>query len=179
METILEGLPGVTNFFDDIIIPANGFDNLLSVLSATLERLKTHGIRLNRAKCVFATPTLECLGHKIDHHGLHKSDKHIIAVRDAPQPVTSEQLQLLLGKATYYSAYIPNLSDRTRPLRDMLLTDPFKWTPDAEKAYQDIKEALISPQVLMQYDPSLPLILATDASKTGLGAVLSHRLENG
>ncbi|XP_024877348.1 uncharacterized protein K02A2.6-like, partial [Temnothorax curvispinosus] len=166
METILEGLPGVTNFFDDIIIPADGFDNLLSVLSATLERLRTHGIRLNRAKCVFATPTLECLGHKIDRHGFHKSDKHIAAIRDAPQPTTPEQLQLFLGKATYYSAYISNLSDRTRPLRDMLLTDPFKWTLDAEKAYQDIKEALISPQVLMQYDPSLPLILATDASKT-------------
>ncbi|XP_024891943.1 uncharacterized protein K02A2.6-like [Temnothorax curvispinosus] len=179
MEIILKGLSGVINFFDDIIISANGFDELLSRLSATLDRLRTHGVRLNRTKCVFATPTLECLGHKIDGHGLHKSDKHIEAIRDAPQPATPEQLQLFLGKASYYSAYIPNLSDRTRPLRDMLHTDPFKWTPNAEKAYQDIKKTLISPQVLMQYDPSLPLILATDASKTGLGAVLSHRLGNG
>lgn len=31
----------------------------------------------------------------------------------------------------------------------------------------------------MSYDPSLPLLLATDASKIGLGAVLSHRLGNG
>ncbi|XP_043476691.1 uncharacterized protein LOC122507831 [Leptopilina heterotoma] len=50
---------------------------------------------------------------------------------------------------------------------------------EANRAYETIKNALISPQVLMQYDPSLPLLLATDASKTGLGAVLSHRLPDG
>ncbi|XP_058828188.1 uncharacterized protein K02A2.6-like [Topomyia yanbarensis] len=44
---------------------------------------------------------------------------------------------------------------------------------------EEIKLALILPQVLMPYDPNLPLILATDASKFGLGSVLSHRLENG
>ncbi|XP_061396205.1 uncharacterized protein K02A2.6-like [Musca vetustissima] len=61
----------------------------------------------------------------------------------------------------------------------MLLQQEFKWTKDASEAYEQIKNALISPQVLTPYDPSLPLILATDASKTGLGAVMSHRFPNG
>lgn len=61
----------------------------------------------------------------------------------------------------------------------MLLRKLFRWTPAAEKAYNEIKKTLISPQVLTPYDPSRPLVLATDASKTGLGAVLSHRLSDG
>lgn len=61
----------------------------------------------------------------------------------------------------------------------MLRTENFEWSEEADKAFNDIKHTLISPQVLMQYNPTLPLILATDASKTGLGAVLSHRLQNG
>ncbi|XP_037808343.1 uncharacterized protein K02A2.6-like [Lucilia sericata] len=61
----------------------------------------------------------------------------------------------------------------------MLKGEEFKWLEEANKSYEDIKNILVSPQVLMPYDPSLPLLLATDASKTGLGAVLSHRLSNG
>ncbi|XP_062538719.1 uncharacterized protein K02A2.6-like [Armigeres subalbatus] len=180
METVLQGLEDfVVSFYDDIIVFANDFNGLLQALTVVLDRLRLNGLRLNRSKCVFATPSLECLGHRIDRYGLHKSSKHIEAIRDAPRPTTPEELQLFLGKATYYSAFIPNLSSRARILRDMLLADTFTWTSEADEAYLDLKEVLTSPQVLMQYDPTLPLILATDASKTGLGAVLSHRLSNG
>ncbi|XP_061514505.1 uncharacterized protein K02A2.6-like [Anopheles gambiae] len=118
MESVLQDLNNVVNFYDDIIVAAANFDNLLETLKATLQKLKDNGLRLNRAKCVFAVPSLECLGHKIDRHGLHKSDKHIAAIRDAPRPNTPEELQLFLGKATYYSSFIPNLSTRDRSLRD-------------------------------------------------------------
>uniref|UniRef100_A0A182PWJ4 RNA-directed DNA polymerase n=1 Tax=Anopheles epiroticus TaxID=199890 RepID=A0A182PWJ4_9DIPT len=136
-------------------------------------------LKLNRSKYVFAVPSLECLGHRIDKELLHKSTKHIEAISNAPRPSTPEELQLFLGKATYYSAFIPNLSSRTKLLRDMLKTSNFECSVQADEAYRDAQQTLISPQVLMQYDPSLPLLLATDASKTGLGAVLSHRLSNG
>ncbi|XP_035897214.1 uncharacterized protein K02A2.6-like [Anopheles stephensi] len=179
METVLQGLTNVVSFYDDIIVFAANFEELLVALTSTLSRLQQSGLKLNRSKCVFAVSSLECLGHRIDHEGLHKSTKHIEAIRDAPRPSSPEELQLFLGKATYYSAFIPNLSSRTKVLRDMLQASNFVWSPEADRAYQDVKLTLISPQVLMQYDPSLPLLLATDASKTGLGAVLSHRLSNG
>lgn len=179
METVLQGVPNVINFYDDIIVFADSFENLLSALIAVFDRLKDHGLRLNRSKCVFATSALECLGHKIDAHGLHKSDHHIEVIRDAPRPSNPDELQLFLGKATYYNAFIPNLSSRSRCLREMLNDGTFEWNPERVAAYEDIKAALISPQVLMPYDPNLPLVLASDASKFGLGAVLSHRLANG
>lgn len=179
METVLKGIPNVLNFFDDILVFAENFDELLSILDLTLERLTSHGLILNRDKCVFASPSVEFLGHKIDVHGRHKSDKHIEAIRDSPKPSTPEELQLFLGKATYYSTFIQDLATINRPLRDLLLMESFKWTPAAEEAYRDIKNALISPEVLIQYDPSLPLLLATDASSIDLGAVLSHRMSDG
>ncbi|XP_037944434.1 uncharacterized protein K02A2.6-like [Teleopsis dalmanni] len=61
----------------------------------------------------------------------------------------------------------------------MLKTKEFCWTGEADAAFTQLKQILTSPQVLIPYDPSLPVMLATDASRTGLGAVLSHRLENG
>ena len=42
-----------------------------------------------------------------------------------------------------------------------------------------LKESLVSSQVLIHYDPSLPIRLAADASAYGIGAVLSHVLDDG
>lgn len=57
----------------------------------------------------------------------------------------------------------------------MLLNESFTWTKDAEKAYMDIKNILISPQVLMPYDSSLPLLLATDSCRNGWGAGMGQK----
>ena len=50
---------------------------------------------------------------------------------------------------------------------------------DCERAFEEAKEALSSAAVLMHYDPKLPLILTTDASAYGIGAVISHICPNG
>jgi len=83
------------------------------------------------------------LGHKIDELGVHKSDMHIQAIRDVPKLSTPEDLQLFLGKATYYNSFIPDLATKAHPLRDMLLAEPFKWTPAVDRAYSELKLILI------------------------------------
>uniref|UniRef100_A0A182PWL4 Integrase catalytic domain-containing protein n=1 Tax=Anopheles epiroticus TaxID=199890 RepID=A0A182PWL4_9DIPT len=115
MEAILQDLTNVVSFFDDVIVFAKNFEEMLSALNATLERMQQNGLRLNRSKCIFAATSLECLGHRIDRHGLHKSDRHIAAIRDAPKPSTPEELQLfLVYKSTSqntnadYCSRIPN-----------------------------------------------------------------------
>ncbi|XP_011701123.1 PREDICTED: uncharacterized protein LOC105457890 [Wasmannia auropunctata] len=120
IESVLQDIPNVLNFFNDILVFADNFDNLIFSLDAVLQRLRNNGLKLNRDKCIFATTTVEFLGHKIDAQGIHKSDKHIQAIRDAPKPSTPEELQLFLGKATYYGSFIANLLSRSRPLRDIL-----------------------------------------------------------
>ena len=95
---MLQGIANVCNFFDYILIYSVDFDAMLLTLQTTLDRLREQGLRLNRSKCVFAAPTVEFLGHKIDSTGIHKSDKHIEAVRDTPKPTNAEELQLFLGK---------------------------------------------------------------------------------
>uniref|UniRef100_A0A1I8Q6T1 RNA-directed DNA polymerase n=1 Tax=Stomoxys calcitrans TaxID=35570 RepID=A0A1I8Q6T1_STOCA len=176
MEMVLQGLEHVHNFFDDILVFAENFEELMTVLEQVLERLRVNGLKFNRSKCVFATKEVEFLGHHINGEGLMKADKHMEAIRNSPRPSTIEELQLFLGKATYYCAFIHNMLTKDRPLRQMLKTVPFQWTPEAEEAYNVIKEDLLSPRTLITYDPQLPLVLATDASKTRLSAVLSHRL---
>lgn len=111
--------------------------------------MRSHGLRSNSAKCIFVTLSVEFLGHKIDAQGIYKSDKYIEAIRDALKLSTQEELQLFLGKATYYNAFIPQFSSKDHLLRDMLCQEIFKWILAAEKTFKEIKITLTSPQVLM------------------------------
>ena len=47
------------------------------------------------------------------------------------------------------------------------------------KAFDKVKELLLSSRVLVHFDDSLPLTLSCDASPYGVGAVLSHMMPNG
>ena len=54
----------------------------------------------------------------------------------------------------------------------------YTWTSAAQKAFDSVKEMIISNTVLTHYNPKLPVKLAFDSSAYGLGAVISHVMEN-
>ena len=58
---------------------------------------------------------------------------------------------------------------------------PFHWTSDCERAYQQLKDSLISSPVLTypRFNSGDPFVLETDASILGLGAILFQRQEDG
>ncbi|KAK9694430.1 RNase H-like domain found in reverse transcriptase [Popillia japonica] len=56
---------------------------------------------------------------------------------------------------------------------------PFKWDKNCKKAFAAVKREISSERVLAHFDPTLPLVLATDASPYAVGAVLSHVYPDG
>jgi len=55
---------------------------------------------------VFSARSIEILGHKINDQGILKSNKHVEAVLSK----SIEDVHLFLGKASYYTIFIPNLA---------------------------------------------------------------------
>ena len=56
---------------------------------------------------------------------------------------------------------------------------PVTLTPEAEEAMRVLKEKIMSVPVLVFPDFNKPFLLETDASKEGLGVVLSQKQDNG
>ena len=93
MDTILQGLPNVFCYIDDILITGPDDDTHLRNLTTVLERLQRHGVRMKKAKCRFMAKSVIYLGHKIDSEGLHTTTDKVDAVcqctRTAQCPTTA------------------------------------------------------------------------------------------
>lgn len=61
------------------------------------------------------------------------------------------------------------------PLTQQLKKDAFGWTPEAEAAFQKLKQAMVTVPVLALLDFSQPFIIETNASGYGLGIVLMQK----
>lgn len=53
------------------------------------------------------------------------------------------------------------------------------WSKECQSAFEEIKKCLLSDLALTHFDPQKELILTSDASDYGIGAVFLHRLEDG
>ena len=80
----------------------------------------------------------------------------------------------------YHGKFIRSLSSILQPLIQLLQgNQEYNWSPRCEEAFKKAKNSLSSSNVLVHYDPSLPVILESDASQYGIGAVIFHRFSNG
>ncbi len=90
---------------------------------------------------------------------------------------TKTQVRAFWGLAGYYLCLIPNFSSLASPLTDLTRKgqpEKVPWGPEEEEAFQRVKTALTSEPILRAPDFSCPFLVQTDASDTGLGAVLSQ-----
>ena len=180
MESIRQGIEHVTLYIDDILVTGRTEAEHLQDLAEVLSRLEKAGIRLKKDKCAFMLKSVEYLGHIISAEGLHPTTEKIRAIMAAPTPQDVTQLKSFLGLINYYSKFLPNLSHVLAPLYKLLQnTQKWTWGPAQATAFQKAKGELTSSRVLVHYNPDLPVVLDCDASPYGIGAVLSHQLEDG
>eukprot|EP00731_Ephydatia_muelleri_P009634 Em0005g220a len=180
MDTILQGLPGVVCYQDDILVTGKEIDEHLKNLERVFGRLKEFGLRLRLTKCKFLKESVEYLGHVISRNGICTSPKKIEVIQKAPIPLNVTELRSFLGIVNYYGKFIQSVADLCAPLNELLQKNtPWIWTATCMKSFNQLKQALGSAEVLCHYNPSEEISLACDASAHGLGAVLSHHFKDG
>ena len=180
MESVLEGIPYVGVYIDDIIVTGKTDAEHLATLKIALTRLQDIGLRIKRPKCRFMQTQIEFLGHVIDQHGISPAPGKVDAVVNAPRPKNLTELRAFLGLLNYYGKFLPDLATKLHPLNKLLKKQQeWKWTRECDTAFNWAKQALTSAQVLVHYNPELPIRVAADASAYGIGAVLSHVLGDG
>ena len=91
LDTLLQGIPGVWVYLDDILISGQSEEEHLARLSEVLRRLAESGMRLKEEKCNFLLSSVEYLGHVISSKGSSTSDTKVTAISNAPSPTNESE----------------------------------------------------------------------------------------
>ena len=183
MEHVLRGLQwkNCVCFLDDIIVFGRSVDELLDNLGLVFERLQEANLKLKPSKCKMFCEQVQFLGHVVSGSGIACDPGKVSAVANWPQPRNVSEVRSFLGTAGYYRKFVKGFAAVASPLT--ALTEKgrkFVWSEECEKAFDTLKLQLTTAPILAypSPDPDDKYILDTDASDTGIGAVLSQ-VQNG
>ncbi|XP_055542887.1 uncharacterized protein K02A2.6-like [Wyeomyia smithii] len=180
IDSMVAGIPGVKPYLDDIMIAGKTQEEHDRNLYAVLERIQDYGFHLRIEKCRFSLPQIKFLGHIIDEDGLHPDPEKTRAISQMPAPKNISQLRSYLGAINYYGRFVGQMKELRAPLDRLLKKDArWDWTAECQRSFERFKTILLSDLLLTHYDPDKEIIVAGDASKDGLGAVIMHRFPNG
>lgn len=165
-------------YLDDIIVVSETFSEHLTLLRTVLERLQFGNLTINLNKCKFFRKQLKYLGFVVDEYGLRTDPDKVKAIIDFPVPTNRKDVKRFLGTASYYRRFIKNFSNIAGPLNHLTSTKkgapPFRWSPEADNAFSELKKAMTTAPVLACPDFSKPFTVHCDASDFGIGGTLTQ-----
>ena len=98
------------------------------------------------------------------------------AIRNLESPKTLRQTRAFCGMVNFLSSFLPNLCRLLIPIYDLQKkAKKFKWTEEAEKAFNKIKKLLINPPVLKAPTPDRLFQLESDTLREGVGGTLLQK----
>ena len=151
-------------------------DNLIDLFKV----LRKYGLKLSPHKCQFFKKKIVYMGlefqiqeDKVCYTPLKdKCD----TIRNLESPKTLRQTRSFCGMVNFLSSFLPNLHRLLIPIYDLQKkAKKFKWTEEAERAFNDIKKLLINPPVLKAPTPDGLFCLESDTSREDMGGTLLQK----
>jgi len=149
------------------------------------QRLRKYQLHLNPNNCTFGVRSGKLLGFIVSQKGIEVYLDKVKAIREMPSPKIEKQVRGFLGRLNYISRFISHMIATCGPIFKLLRKDQeIVWTEDCQKAFDNIKEYLLEPPILIP--PILippvegrPLIIYLTVLEESMGCVLGQQDETG
>ena len=167
---------------DDTLIHSTA-DEHIDDLMDLFKVLQKYGLKISPHKCQFFKKKIVYMGLEFqvedDKVCYTPLEDKCEAIQNLDSPKTLKQTRAFCGMVNFLSSFLPNLRRFLIPIYDLQKkSKKFKWTEEAEKAFNDIKELLISPPVLKAPTPNGLFHLESNISQEGVGGTLLQKQGN-
>jgi hypothetical protein len=120
------------------------------------------------------TDSVLFLGYVLSKDGLAVDESKVTAIHDWPLPTTLHEVRSFHGLVSFYHCFIHNFSTILEPITKCIKAGKFSWNEVDTNAFELIKVKLTTAPLLVLPNFDIPFELRCDASKIGIGAVLSQ-----
>lgn len=180
VDEMTRGLDFCYAYLDDFLVFSKTAADHEDHLRQLFTRMKSYGVLINTAKCVFGAPEVTFLGYQISERGTRPLESKVEAISNFPVPKTVRELRRFLGMINFYRRFIPNAAQTQTPLNALLTgsvkgSHPVDIKGNSLQAFEDCKQSLCKAALLAHPDTNAKLGLVTDASDKGIGGVLQQR----
>ena len=162
-------------FMNDILIYSKMEEEHQQHLRIVLQTLRDHQLYAKFEKCVFFKKEIQYLGHVISEDEIAVDPQKIKTISDWPVPKDVADIRSFMGLAGYYRQFIQGFSKIAYPITSLQKKGvKFVWSLKFQESFENLKILLTMAPILKADDPYKDYIVCTDASKEGLGGVLSQ-----
>ncbi|GJS89967.1 putative nucleotidyltransferase, ribonuclease H [Tanacetum coccineum] len=165
-------------YVDDMVIKSKDEKDLLADIAETFENLKAINMKLNPKKCSFGVEEGKFLGYMVTSEGIRANPKKTKAISDLTSPKTLKEMQSLSGKLASLNRFLAKSAERALPFFNTLKNitkenkHEYRWTPEAEEAFQQMKRLIISLPSLTPPFPKETLYAYLAVANEAVSAVL-------
>ena len=164
---------GVTGIADDIVVHGKDLAAHNDALLRLMKVAKQYGLVFREEKCDIKKESISFYGLMWSSAGVSPDKRKCDDIKSRPTPKNKQELHSFLGMIQYSSPFMPQLSQKTSPLRNLLKADAeWEWCSEHEAAFQALKDAIHEDLLLRFFNPKEPSTIEVDASMLGLGAAL-------
>ena len=173
-------------YLDDVIVFSKMPKEQLCRMHVVFDHLREHGLKLKPSKCDVLKSEINYLAHHVSQKGVLSSKKNLESIAQCPPPDTYTKVKSFMGLVGHYRCFIKGFAKIAAPLYNLTSgnnkdkkSEHVDLSPEACKAFDCLKAACLQAPILAFPDFNKPFLLETDASRRGLGAVLSQKQADG
>ena len=175
MELIFAGLSYEVSlvYLDDVIVFGRNFEEHLKRLELVFQRLSEKRLKIKGSKCNFLQKRVRLFGHIISESGVEVDPEKVRAIEKMKEPTSLKDVRAFRG---HFRKFIPDFGRTAETLYRLLnKANKFEWSTECTSAVAELKKKILEAPILGYLNDRDHYMLTTDASLTGIGAILTQK----